>query len=349
MGIPPDFHQSTTIPGAPLRRIHRRINEADFYFVADSNPKAQTVECAFRVKGKQPDLWHPDTGRIEKAPIWHEQKDGTALRLRFDPAGSVFVVFRDNSVGSDPVLALSRDAHDDENTVMLQSTNGEVEVSSERDGVFEAKTASGRVLRAEVRDVPRPLVLGGKWDVNFAPGLGAPEHIVLDHLISWTDYTNAGVKYFSGAARYTKDFELPADFIAKNRRVILDLGKVQVIAAVQLNGQDMGILWKPPFRLDVTESAKPGKNQLELKVVNLWPNRLIGDEQLAEDCEWRTHGADYGDPLLKWPAWLLKGEPSPTGRFTFATWKHWYKNSPLLESGLLGPVTLTCAQRAIFK
>jgi hypothetical protein len=348
MGIQPDF-QATKIAGAPLRRIHRSINGADFYFVADSNPQAQTAECVFRVKGKQPELWRPDTGRIEKAPIWHEQKDGTVVRLKFDPAGSIFVVFRESSAGSDPVVALIRDGHVDENTVMLQSTNGEVEVSTESKGVYSAKTASGKVLRAEIKDVPGPVTLGGKWDVKFAPGLGAPEHIVLEHLISWTEHTNAGVKYFSGTATYSKDFELPADFIAKNRRVILDLGKVQVIAEVKLNGKELGILWKPPFRLDVTDATKPGENRLEVKVVNLWPNRLVGDEQLAEDCEWRTHRADYGDPLLKWPTWLLEGKPSPTGRFTFATWKHWYKDSPLLESGLLGPVTINCAERVTLK
>jgi hypothetical protein len=131
--------------------------------------------------------------------------------------------------------------------------------------------------------------------------------------------------------------------------VILDLGKVQVIAEVKVNGQDLGILWKPPFRVDITREVKPGENQLQVEVVNLWPNRLIGDEQLAEDCEWRTHGADYGDPLLKWPAWLLEGKPSPAGRLSFATWKHWNKDSPLLESGLLGPVTIKCLQQVTLK
>ena len=172
---------------------------------------------------------------------------------------------------------------------------------------------------------------------------------MLDHLISWTEHTNAGVKYFSGTSTYTKVFALPADFLARNRRVILDLGKVQVIATVKINGQDLGILWKPPFRMDVTRSVKSGANQLEVHVVNLWPNRLIGDEQLPEDCEWRTHGADYGDPLLRWPAWLLQGKPSPAGRLAFATWKHWTKESPLLESGLLGPVTIKSIQQVTLK
>jgi (4-O-methyl)-D-glucuronate---lignin esterase len=345
MGVPPDFQQTTSISGAPLRRIHRTINGADFYFVADSNPQTQSADCVFRVKGKQPEFWHPQNGKIEKTVAWHDEKEGTVMPLKFDPAGSLFVVFRESSAGGDPPIALKRDGQRDEETVMLRGTHGEPEILSERNGVYEAKTVSGKVLRADVKDTPNPLILAGKWDMEFPPGLGAPEHVVLDHLISWTEDTNAGVKYFSGTATYTKVFEIPAEFLVKNRRVVLDLGKVQVIADVKLNHQDLGILWKPPFKVDVTHAAKPEKNRLEVKVVNLWPNRLIGDEQLPEDCEWRTHGAIYGDPLLKWPAWLLKGKPSPTGRLTFATWKHWHKDSPLLESGLLGPVTLSTAEQ----
>ena len=349
-GIPPDFEQKTKIAGAPLRRIHRAIDGADFYFVADSNPQAQNADCFFRVKGKQPELWHPDTGEIEEPVVWHKESEGTVVNLKFDPAGSVFVVFRQSLAAVDPVLALRRDGHSDDETAMQWGADHhQPEVLTDLAGLFEAKTAYGKMRRAQIKETRPPVVLDGKWDVGFAPGSGAPEHIVLDHLISWTEHTNAGVKYFSGTSTYTKVFALPADFLARNRRVILDLGKVQVIATVKINGQDLGILWKPPFRMDVTRSVKSGANQLEVHVVNLWPNRLIGDEQLPEDCEWRTHGADYGDPLLRWPAWLLQGKPSPAGRLAFATWKHWTKESPLLESGLLGPVTIKSIQQVTLK
>ena len=94
------------------------------------------------------------------------------------------------------------------------------------------------------------------------------------------------------------------------------------------------MLWKPPFRVNITTAAKPGVNKLVVKVTNLWPNRLIGDEQLPSDREWN------GKQLVAWPQWVLDGKPSPTGRLTFTTWHHWTKDSPLLESGLLGPVQL---------
>ena len=346
LGVPPDFRQTTVISGAPLRRIHRIIEGADVYFVADSNPLAQSAECVFRITGKQPELWHPETGQMERALLWHPQTEGTAVTLKFEPAGSVFVVFRDNAPGSDPLLGLTRDGQSDPDTQLVRASNGESEIVAERKGVYEAKTASGRTLRAEINDLPQPFLLGGPWDVEFSPGLGAPNHIVLDHLMSWTQNTNPGVKYFSGTATYTKKFALPAELLAKNRRLMLDLGDVQVIAQVTLNQKDLGIVWKPPFRIKVTPAARAGENKLEIRVVNLWPNRLIGDEQLPEDCEWRTQGADYGDPLLKWPDWLLEGKPSPTGRIAFATWKHWKKDSSLLESGLLGPVTFYAAEEA---
>jgi hypothetical protein len=145
------------------------------------------------------------------------------------------------------------------------------------------------------------------------------------------------VKYFSGTATYSKTLTIPAP--AANQRIYLDLGKVQVMARVRLNGKDLGILWKPPYRLDITPAAKPGDNALEIDVVNLWVNRLIGDEQLPEDSNRNTNGT-----IRSWPQWLLDGKPSPTGRFTFSSWRLWKKTDPLQESGLIGPVTLQTVQ-----
>jgi hypothetical protein len=161
--------------------------------------------------------------------------------------------------------------------------------------------------------------------------------------MSWSDPADPGVKYYSGAATYSRTIIVPAEILGNDRRMFLDLGKVQVIAEVKLNGNDLGILWKSPFRLDVTGRMKAGENKLEVKVVNLWPNRMIGDEQLPEDSRRDPNGNVYGmrgPILIEWPQWLLEGKPSPAGRHTFTTWPRWPKDSPLLESGLLGPVRL---------
>jgi hypothetical protein len=116
------------------------------------------------------------------------------------------------------------------------------------------------------------------------------------------------------------------------------LGSVKNFAEVSLNGQSFGVLWKPPFRVNLTGAARPGANSLRIKVTNLWPNRLIGDEQLPADREWD------GKQLKAWPQWLLDGQASPSGRFTFTTWHHWNKDDELLPSGMLGPVQLKIAE-----
>jgi hypothetical protein len=193
------------------------------------------------------------------------------------------------------------------------------------------------------------VMVTGAWDIRFPPNSGAPAEAKLGQLISWTKHPNPGVKYFSGTATYIKTLNIPDNFFGPNRRVFLDLGTVQVIAEVKLNGNELGTLWKPPFVADISDVAKPGDNSLEIKIVNLWPNRLIGDEQLPDDCQWLPPSAMGGQAIAEWPKWLLDGKPSPTGRVTFTTWKHWTNNSPLLDSGLLGPVTLRAAERVILE
>jgi hypothetical protein len=198
--------------------------------------------------------------------------------------------------------------------------------------------ASGRKSEAQCPSVPAPVDLGGPWQVSFPPGWNAPARITFDHLQSWTANSDPGVKYFSGTAAYEKEIDIPGELLGQDREIWLDLGAVKNFAEVSLNGQPLVVLWKPPFRVNVTAVAKPGKNQVEIKVTNLWPNRLIGDEQLPPDCEWK------GKQLKNWPQWLLDGKPSPTGRVTFTTWHHWTKEDELLDSGLLGPVTLQVAE-----
>jgi hypothetical protein len=111
------------------------------------------------------------------------------------------------------------------------------------------------------------------------------------------------------------------------------------MAKVRLNGKDLGLFWKPPFLIDITDAAKAGENHLEVTVVNLWANRQIGDEFLPEDSERNPDGT-----LKQWPAWVQQGKPSPSGRVTFTSWRLWKKNDPLLASGLIGPVRLVPAK-----
>jgi len=221
--------------------------------------------------------------------------------------------------------------------------NGSGILETREPGEYECVTASGKVQRTAL-PAADAIEVGGPWQVHFAPHWGAPAEVTFDKLISWSEHGDPGVKHFSGEATYSKTLTVPREMLGKGRQLYLDLGKVAVMARVTLNGKHLGTLWKPPFRVDITGVAKPGDNKLEVQVVNLWPNRLIGDEQLPEDSERNPDGT-----LKKWPTWLEQGKPIPTGRFTFAMWRLWKKNDALLESGLIGPVKLEAVNQIVLR
>ena len=142
-----------------------------------------------------------------------------------------------------------------------------------------------------------------------------------------------------------KSFQVAKTLPGHGRRLVLDLGVVHELAQVRLNGKVIGVLWKPPFRLDVTDAAKVGTNVLEVKVCNLWNNRLLGDEQLPDDMGWTGRDENDGGTLKAWPEWFVKGQPRPEPRRkTFTIWQHTNKSTTLAESGLLGPVMLRPVQ-----
>ena len=200
-------------------------------------------------------------------------------------------------------------------------------------GRYESTTASGRKQHVDVSALPEPQELTEPWQVAFDPKFGGPTSVTFEKLEDWSKRPEEGIKYYSGAATYKTTFQ--AKLEKSESRTSLDLGNVANMAEVSLNGKNLGILWKQPFRVDVTDAIRDGANTLEVKVVNLWGNRQIGDEFLPEDSDRNPNGT-----LKSWPEWLQAGKPSPTGRFTFTTWRKWKKEDPLAESGLLGPVVL---------
>ena len=150
----------------------------------------------------------------------------------------------------------------------------------------------------------------GPWKIRFAPNLGAPQEVTLDRLASWTENAEPGVKYFSGAATYTKTIDVPTAWLNGGQHLSLNLGEVRELAEVSINGRSLGIVWHPPYQIDVTDALKAGPNTLEIKVINLWVNRLIGDQQ----------------PGAK--------------KYTFTVMPTYKADAPLRPSGLLGPVTI---------
>lgn len=202
------------------------------------------------------------------------------------------------------------------------------------------KGASGKTKKITIKEIREPLELKGEWKISFQEGRGAPDEIVLPQLKSLHTHPEDGVKYFSGTATYQKSFNAEPSLMADEKRVFIDLGRIAIIAEVLLNGHDLGIIWKPPFRTDITDFIRTGKNDLRVKVTNLWPNRLIGDEQLLPENEYKEFGPK-GSGIVDFPDWFRQGKPKPDGgRVTFSTWRHYDENAPLLESGLIGPVII---------
>ncbi len=346
-GAAPDFGGVGFEPGKQLRYIHRTVGDQDIYFLASAEPEASTFLATFRVAGKRPALWWPDSGRIQPLAVYDAQPALTRIPIRLDPYGSVFVVFtNDGAPSPESLTTLTRDGV--EATGMLATSATDLRGKSDgirverdgdayrlevtRGGSYELRTASGRQMRVEIPSVPKPVEVAGPWQLEFPKGWGAPERVALERLISWTSHPDEGVKHFSGTATYRHAIAIPAAMLGAGRGLYLDRGRVEEIAEVRLNGRDHGNLWNPPFSVDITDAARAGENDLEVRVVNLWPNRLIGDDRLPPDAEWT------GPRMKSWPQWHLDGKPSPTGRFTFSPRKNWSQDDPLLESGLLGPV-----------
>jgi len=281
----------------PLRYTHRREGQVDIYFV--SNPKDQAVvsSCTFRVSGKQPELWDPLTGTTRPLPEFSGAAGSTTMKLRFQPRESFFIVF------AEPVR--------------------------------RARSGSNFPSMTEV------LTITGPWEVTFDSTWGGTGTLRFERLVDWTNRKET--KYFSGVATYATTFDVPRNVLSKvtgktgsRITVWLNLGTVNDMARVRMNGQDLGVLWTSPWQVNLRSVLKPAGNVLEVSVANRWRNRLVGDEGLPDDAEFGTNGG-----ILKWPGWLQEREPRPpTGRFSFATWRHFSADTPLLPSGLLGPVKI---------
>jgi len=204
--------------------------------------------------------------------------------------------------------------------------------------------AEGKAIIISPTSVQKVVNLSDNWMVKFNEGKPTEEAATFKTLSSWSNSDKQTIRYFSGTAIYKKAINIPASFLTNDRNLVLDLGEVKEIAEVKINGKVLGIQWMPPFTVDVTAYLKPGKNTIEISVTNLWPNKLIGDERLAND------GISKKYDKLIWPDWLLDDSKARnSGRITFNPYGHYTKDSPLLPSGLLGPVLLRSSEMVKLK
>ena len=202
-----------------------------------------------------------------------------------------------------------------------------------KDGYGKAPWRSGRALYA------RPVETD--WSVEFCPKVGEPFRRDSFPLGDFSQSEDLQVKYFSGTATYTGTVTLAAGE-RSGSRIALDLGRLDDLAEVSVNGKPVAVLWYPPYVVDITDALVTGENVLSIAVTNNWANRMIGDEQYEPDFTWGAdRGADMGRAVAAFPDWFVKGEERPSkDRKTFAVWTYFRKDSPLQPAGLAGPVRL---------
>jgi hypothetical protein len=540
LGVAPDGTCTTASPDGQVAWLHRALAKGDMYFVANRQRRDETVTCDFRVAGKTPELWNPETGATMTPAVYSTSGDRTRVSFTLSPAGSTFVMF-DKPAAGPAIRWAARDgerfidagagaparatAPADTFTLSVwakpdidlrlmpdESTTGRINETGKfyliparsgadmhgegtavaglavgRNGAFviervspgvapavlvshqpisgwtqftlvydhgtptlyidgkKAKTGlkSGRTVYAGGSDAPSPsgvtyffegnntpvrtydralspaeiaaiaakgppsppvsaapaqfsvgdggkldalvwqpghytlsngasfdarppapITVAGPWHVAFEKDRGAPDSITLPRLESLSHNADPGVKYFSGTATYSRTIEVPGAALGKDRRVYLDLGRVEVLAHVIVNGKDLGTVWKAPYRVDITDVVHAGANQVSVAVTDLWPNRMIGDAHKPEAYDYvDTDDWSIGErfdanggkrtvmakKITALPAWYRGNQPKPDdGRVTFSTWQFFPADEPLLDSGLLGPVRIVFADQSAF-
>ncbi len=318
---------------------HRRTPTSDIYFLSNPTASARKVTVSFRDHRPHASLWHADSGRIETITSLQAQQRAV-VELDLDPSGSVFVVFSDQApakavpaIARNPVrqpgtLEITRAAYealsgagagDVTEHVRAAMRDGRLEISANPD-VLGGDPAYGHVKQLKIEYLfngkpatatatdggrivlPSPPEVPGPWKVEFPS-----RSVTFDKLISWTDHPEQDIKFHSGSATYATKFSL-SDVKSP---IHLDLGQVEALATVTVNGKEFPTLWKSPYQLDITSALRPGSNELRIKVTNAWNNRLVGDAQM-----------------------------SPEKRSSWSSSNQIGGGHPLLPAGLLGPVTL---------
>ncbi|GAB3993992.1 hypothetical protein GCM10028807_30670 [Spirosoma daeguense] len=279
MNVVPDFSyqdQKADQRHTPIDYIHYQRDGLDFYLVRNTTNQWITKVCTFRQSGKKPEIWNPVSGNVVSVATSSLANGRTSLPVTLPPNGAYFVVFgKETGTPSQPIGSDGLASADQSKTIQT---------------------------------------LAGSWQLRFPKGWGAPEAATLPELMSWTESEQLGIKYFSGIATYQKTFDYKPTS-AKNGRLYLDLGRVSKLGEVWLNGKSLGIVWTPPYRVDITDVVKSGSNVLKVDVANTWSNRLTGDAITGEKFT-KTNITKANKNLVPW------------GKL------------PLIESGLLGPVTI---------
>ena len=262
-GVKLDFQFNSSDKNTELDFIHRRTAQEEIYFIRNKKNLPAAFNATFRVNGKTPELWFPDSGDRISQLVYKEAEGVISFDMNLDRFGSVFVVF-----------------------------------TSDEPGIHANRTAGEY----------RVLEVAGPWTIFFNSGWGAPDSVNTDELISLSEFDDQGINYYSGIACYHNSFVIPEAHLGEKNRLFLDLGHLWLLADVKLNGKHIGTLWKPPYRIEITDMIKPGKNRLEIDIANTWCNRLIGDARHPDKKQYcrtniggneTTEAASWADTTLR--------------------------------------------------
>jgi hypothetical protein len=303
LNLVPDFEDST----GQLDYIHRADAATDIYFVRNTSAHAVDTLTRFRVTGRTPEIWDAVDGSIATEMRYTVATGQTSLPLHLAPYASAFVVFA-RPAGLHIVRVMKDGAPVESASVSGNQRNG-FALQHTNAGTYQLSLSDGRELTAQV--IPERLqnLPASQWTIAFQPNRGAPASPrPLPNFHSWSDSPVSGIRYFSGTATYRTQAEIKR---APTDRVFLTLTDLHEICTVRINGKPAGTLWAMPYKLDITASLADGPNTIELDVTNLWPNRIIGDAQ-----------------------------PSAKHTYTKTNIRKYTAVSPLLPSGLIGPVGL---------
>jgi hypothetical protein len=273
-GISQDVAIGEKAVQADFEWIHYRDGKTEIYFVSNQSDRDREVDVHFRCNGESW-LCDPVWGTSYMVQEFHHAQDTTVVPMHFAAKQSWFLVF--------------------------DTSRAALPKHTEWRNFSETKSV---------------MTLEGAWNVSLDPKWGGPANVVFDKLDDWTKRPEDGIKFYSGTATYRKTFDLPKNLSGKQSAspLYLDLGTVKDLAEVRLNGKRLGVVWTAPWRIDISGAVKDRENELEIDVVNQWPNRLIGDSRLPAEKQ------------LTKSNYKLKPD------------------DPLVPSGLLGPVTLQMAE-----
>ena len=278
IGVTPDFEvRGIDNSDQHIDYIHRQTPQVDIYFISNSHETSEKFRAVFRVDPKRkPEIWDPQSGLIQRKVKYTTVKGGIQMELAMGPLASRFVVFTDHTTGKND------------------------------SGLWRNLQFAGKSNSMD-KNTPGSIDLTTDWRVSFDPSMGGPATFNLNRLQSWSEIKDEAIQYYSGKALYSKNFSVEKSALTKDRQAVLQFDNIQEMARVKINGQDCGIVWVPPYQLDVSDYLRAGKNELEIEVVNTWNNRLVGDAKKPDQRQ-----------------------------YTKTNIKGTFKGGRLLESGLMG-------------